>query len=178
MLFCFGKRDPPTLTRDQETILNEMESLARFMDTTWVTVCGKTFGADAVIGLIPVVGDVLTSAVTLWIVMRAWYAFDPRLFRRTWCIMLFNVGLDFCLGVIPLAGDIFDVYWKANVRNINLVRKHYGMEPMPQLPKPEPTTTKNKAPTSDEKQQQTKGSLKKPKTEKTTSREVPVESNV
>lgn len=170
-----------------------MESLARFMDTTWVTVCGKTFGADAVIGLIPVVGDVLTSAVTLWIVMRAWYAFDPRLFRRTWCIMLFNVGIDFCLGIIPLAGDIFDVYWKANVRNINLVRKHYGMEPMAPLPSQQPKTGTKTATTKEEQQgasndhpdttttttkKQSKWSVKKATTEKSTPKDVPAESKV
>ena len=133
-MLCFGKRETPVLTPDQQAILHEMESLASFMDTSWITVCGKSFGADSIIGLIPGIGDVATCGVSLWIVVRAWFAFDKRIFRTKGCIMLVNCGIDFCIGAVPLAGDIFDIYWKANVKNVNLVRKHYGMEPMPPPP--------------------------------------------
>lgn len=131
---CFGKRQVPVLTDDQQKILHEMESLAAFMDTSWLTICGTSFGADAIIGLIPGLGDVATCGVSLWIVVRAWFAFDPIVFRRAWFIMLMNCGIDFCIGAVPLAGDILDIYWKSNVKNVNLVRAYYGMEPMPPPP--------------------------------------------
>ena len=125
-------------------ILQEMEALANFMDTSWITVCGKSFGADSIIGLIPGVGDFATMGVSIWIVIRAWFAFDKRVFRRSGCIMLINCGIDFCIGSIPLAGDIFDIYWKSNVKNVNIVRKHYGMEPMPPPPEKEDEKGKKK----------------------------------
>mmetsp|Transcript_31988 Transcript_31988/g.52822 ORF Transcript_31988/g.52822 Transcript_31988/m.52822 type:complete len:165 (+) Transcript_31988:91-585(+) len=126
---CFH-REPPTMNENQQKILKEMEAIATNMDRTFVTVCGKDIGYDGIIGLIPVVGDIFTSFVSLWIVMRAWFAFDKWLFRRKWCIMLVNVGIDLCIGAIPFFGDLFDVYWKSNIMNVNLVRKHYGIEPM------------------------------------------------
>lgn len=121
-------RETPVMTEDQKKILHEMEVLALTLDKTWITVCGRPIGADGIIGLVPVVGDLSTTGVSMWIVMRAWFAFDKWLFRRKWCVMLFNVGVDFCIGTIPIAGDIFDVFWKCNIKNVNLVRKHYGME--------------------------------------------------
>jgi Domain of unknown function (DUF4112) len=133
---CFSKKDPPVMTDDQKIILQEMETLATFMDVSGFTICGREFGADAVIGLIPGIGDVIACSISLWIIMRAWFAFDQGLCQKTWCIMLMNVGIDFCAGSVPVAGDIFDMYWKANVKNINLVRKYYGLEPMTVKEKP------------------------------------------
>lgn len=103
------------MTEDQKKILHEMEVLALTLDQSWIKICGRDLGADAFIGLIPVVGDFSTMAVSLWIVMRAWFAFDKWLFRRKWCAMTFNVGVDFCIGSIPFFGDIFDVFWKCNL---------------------------------------------------------------
>jgi hypothetical protein len=128
---CF-RREPPILTENQYKILKEMEtSIATGMDTTFIFVRGKESAYNGVIGLIPVVGNVFTSCISLWIVMRAWFAFDKWLFRRKWCIMLVNVGIDLCIGAIPLFGDLFDVYWKSNIKNVNIARKHYGIESMP-----------------------------------------------
>eukprot|EP00542_Grammatophora_oceanica_P021158 CAMPEP_0194034964 /NCGR_PEP_ID=MMETSP0009_2-20130614/7426_1 /TAXON_ID=210454 /ORGANISM="Grammatophora oceanica, Strain CCMP 410" /LENGTH=145 /DNA_ID=CAMNT_0038676137 /DNA_START=94 /DNA_END=531 /DNA_ORIENTATION=+ len=118
------------MTSDQKLILAEMERIALFMDSNFITVCGYGFGADSVIGLIPGVGDIGTTGVSLWIFIRIVFAFDKRLWRRKWCTMLMNIGIDFMFGMIPLAGDIFDVFWKSNIKNINILRKHYGMEPL------------------------------------------------
>ena len=115
------------MNEDQKKILSEIEAIAFKMDQTWMTICGKDIGADGMIGFLPVVGDFGTSCISLWIAMRIYYAFDRKL-KRKWCALLLNIYIDFCLGTIPLMGDIFDVYWKANIKNINILRKHYGME--------------------------------------------------
>jgi len=121
--------EPPPLTEDQEKILSEIELIADTMDTTWIHVCGRDFGADGVIGLIPGVGDLATGCISGWILMRIWFAFDKRI-RRKAVPMIFNISIDMIIGCIPLFGDIFDVGWKSNIKNINIVRKHYGMDPM------------------------------------------------
>mmetsp|Transcript_23550 Transcript_23550/g.33755 ORF Transcript_23550/g.33755 Transcript_23550/m.33755 type:complete len:151 (-) Transcript_23550:218-670(-) len=127
--FCCVPYEQPELNSNQETILKEMEKLAGFLDANWITICGISFGADSIIGLIPGIGDIVTTGCSLWILMRLWFAYDAWLFRKKWCVMLMNVAVDFTIGSVPLAGDIFDVYWKSNIKNINILRKHYGMEP-------------------------------------------------
>lgn len=127
--------EAPPLTEDQKKILYEIELIADTMDTTWIHFCGRDFGADGIIGLIPGVGDFATGLISGWVMMRIWFAFDKRIRRKT-VPMLFNIWVDMLIGCIPLFGDIFDVGWKSNIKNINIVRKHYGMDPMPEK-KPE-----------------------------------------
>lgn len=79
------------------------------------------FGLDAIIGLIPGLGDLVTSAISAYIVSEAHRLGASRvmLLRMSW-----NVILDTLLGSIPLAGDVFDIGWKANRRNVNLLMRH------------------------------------------------------
>lgn len=79
------------------------------------------FGLDAIIGLIPGLGDLVTSAISAYIVSEAHHLGASRvmLLRMSW-----NVVLDTLLGSIPLAGDVFDAGWKANRRNVNLLMQH------------------------------------------------------
>jgi len=73
------------------------------------------------IGLIPGIGDVITTAMSLYIVGEARALGAPRhLILR----MLANVALDGVVGAVPLLGDAFDVMWRANRRNIALLRNH------------------------------------------------------
>jgi len=81
------------------------------------------FGWDAIIGMIPGMGDVLTSAASLVIVHHAWRLGTPSpLLAR----MLGNIGIDFLLGIVPIAGDAFDVAWKANMKNATLLKQCQG----------------------------------------------------
>ena len=77
------------------------------------------FGIDALIGLVPGIGDVVTTLLSLYIVREARALGAPR-----WLIarMLWNVALDGVVGAVPLAGDVFDVMWRANRRNMDLLR--------------------------------------------------------
>ena len=83
------------------------------------------FGIDALIGLVPGLGDAITTLMSLYIVQEARALGAPRhLIAR----MLVNVALDGVVGVVPLLGDAFDVMWRANRRNMALLQKHLAGE--------------------------------------------------
>lgn len=80
----------------------------------------RRFGLDAVIGLVPGFGDAAGSLMSAYIVVQAARlgAPAPSLVR-----MLLNVGIEALVGAIPFAGDLFDAWFKANARNVSLLRK-------------------------------------------------------
>src|SRR6476661_2397427 len=90
-----------------------MEGLFRVPGTGW------RFGLDALIGLVPNVGDTLTSFASFYILIAGVRYGVPKitLFR-----MAFNIGLDYIVGSIPVLGDAFDFVWKANKQNMELIR--------------------------------------------------------
>ena len=81
----------------------------------------RAVGLDAVIGLIPVVGDLIAGAIGVWLVIEA-----RNLGMSKWAQarMLANVGIDTALGSIPLAGDLFDLLFRSNSMNLKMIRKH------------------------------------------------------
>lgn len=84
-------------------------------------VVGKRIGLDGLIGLLPVAGDWVTYLLSLHIVYEAARAGVPR---RVLVRMLANVTLDATVGSVPVVGDVVDVVWKANSRNVRLFEKH------------------------------------------------------
>lgn len=76
------------------------------------------FGLDAVIGWIPGIGDAMAGIASFFIVFAAWRRGVPRI---TLVRMTVNVALETALGAIPVAGDVFHVFWKANRRNYKLL---------------------------------------------------------
>jgi hypothetical protein len=102
--------------------LRRMRGLARLMDMA-LRIPGTrfSFGADSVIGLIPGVGDFAGAAISLYIVNEARRLGVPndKLLK-----MLLNIGFDTAAGSVPLVGDLFDVYFKSNRRNLELVLDH------------------------------------------------------
>lgn len=108
------------LTKRQVEIEKGLDDLAHYLDglfripgTTW------RFGLDAVIGLIPNVGDTLTSFASFYILVAGVRYGVPKI---TLLRMAFNIGLDYVMGTIPFLGDAFDLYWKSNRRNLDLIR--------------------------------------------------------
>lgn len=79
------------------------------------------FGLDALIGLLPGVGDTGMMLVSLWVVFQAHRAGVPIPAKLK---MLLNVLLDWVIGSIPLVGDIFDVAWRANQRNARIFAEY------------------------------------------------------
>jgi hypothetical protein len=99
-----------------------IDALARLMDTAFVLPgTGIRFGLDALIGLVPGVGDAVTTVISLYIVNEARALGASRLLIAR---MLVNVALDGVIGAVPLVGDMFDVAFRANRRNIALLREH------------------------------------------------------
>jgi hypothetical protein len=99
-----------------------IDALATLLDTAFIVPgTGIRFGLDALIGLVPGIGDAITTLMSLYIVREARELGMPRhvIFR-----MLANVALDGVVGAVPLLGDAFDVMWRANRRNIMLLRNH------------------------------------------------------
>ncbi len=104
----------------------EIEVLAWLLDSSIrVPIIGRRFGLDGLIGLVPGVGDLVSTALALLIVARA---SRHRLPRVVIARMLLNVGIDALVGAVPLAGDAFDLWFKANLRNLDLFRR-YAEEP-------------------------------------------------
>lgn len=106
---------------------NHVQQLARWMDTVFeIPVLGWRFGLDALIGLVPGVGDAATTVVAIYIVGLAARIGMPRV---TVARMALNVAIDMLVGAIPFAGDVFDVWWKANYRNANLLAARLAESP-------------------------------------------------
>ena len=107
------------LTREQR--IARLEALAKLLDVAFVVPGTKVrYGIDGLIGLVPVVGDIITTAISLWLVREA------RALGAPWHItarMLGNVAVDGVVGLVPIAGDAFDVMFRANIRNMRLLRR-------------------------------------------------------
>jgi hypothetical protein len=112
----------PRRSRGAETPLGRLETLAWVLDSS-IAVPGTNFriGIDALIGLVPVLGDVIGVAFSTYILVMAAKMGVPRV---TLLRMGFNVTLEAVVGVIPFVGDAFDFVWKANKRNVELLRAH------------------------------------------------------
>jgi len=107
--------------RKQIELEESLESLSRYLDN-WVKipVVGWRFGLDALIGLIPNVGDMATSLASFYILVAGVRYGVPKI---TLLRMAFNIGLDYVVGAIPFIGDAFDFIWKANKQNIDLIKE-------------------------------------------------------
>jgi len=109
----FGRR----VGREQR--LNRVRWIASTMDDRFtVPGTGIRFGWDSIIGLLPGVGDVVTSAASLVIVHNAWRLGVPTSVLKR---MIGNISLDVVFGSLPILGDAFDLAWKANRRNAILI---------------------------------------------------------
>ncbi|TWA91565.1 uncharacterized protein DUF4112 [Azospirillum brasilense] len=104
-----------------------LEWLARMMDSA-VRVPGTniTFGADAMLGLVPGFGNLATTAVSGYLIREAWRLGVPRgkLLR-----MVGNVAMDSLISAVPVAGNIADVFWKANRKNMAILAEHLDRQP-------------------------------------------------
>lgn len=82
------------------------------------SVLGVEFGTDAIVGLVPFVGDLITSLTGLYIIHQA-----RKLGATRWTMtrMLINWGIDTGIGAVPVVGDVFDVMFKSNTKNVKLL---------------------------------------------------------
>lgn len=101
--------------------LERLRRLAWIFDECFrVPVLGVRFGADAVVGLLPGIGDAIGGAFAAWGIAVAFRLGAPGVVL---CRMLLNVSTDVIVGSIPLVGDLFDVGWKAHRRNVRILER-------------------------------------------------------
>ena len=77
-------------------------------------------GADAIVGIIPVLGDLIAAAMGAWLI---WEAKNLGMSRLQRVRMAANVGVDTLIGAIPLVGDAFDLFFRSNSRNLRIIRR-------------------------------------------------------
>lgn len=106
--------------------LNRIRRISRLMDTA-IRIPGTGFriGLDPILGLVPGAGDLIATAVSGYILyLAARYRLPGHVFRR----MVFNIALEAVVGTVPLIGDIFDAYYKSNIRNVALLEQYLQTE--------------------------------------------------
>jgi len=113
------------LTREQR--FARIDALSKLLDVAFVLPgTNIRYGIDGLIGLLPVVGDLITTAISLWIVREARALGAPK---HVVARMLGNVALDGVVGLVPFAGDAFDVMFRANVRNVRMLKRWMDKQP-------------------------------------------------
>lgn len=116
---AFERRDDAA---SREAALARMEALARLLDSAFaIPGTNQRVGLDAAIGVVPVLGSAVTAVLSAYIIVEA-----RRLGLPRWKIarMVGNVAFDSVLGSVPIAGNIFDVFFKSNQRNVRIVLDH------------------------------------------------------
>jgi hypothetical protein len=118
----FSERiDRATKRPTQVQIDRELELLSRWMDSQFrIPVLGWRFGLNAIIDLVPGIGDTATSLVALYVLVSAVRYRVPKV---TLLRMGLNIAIYFVVGLVPWAGDLFDAWWKPNLRNLALLRR-------------------------------------------------------
>ena len=115
-------RRAPLPSRRSKSRFERLDALARLVDSA-VRIPGTNvvMGLDALLGLLPVVGDAVSGAVASYIIWEARRLSAPRgLVAR----MAINTTIDTVLGSIPIVGDVFDVAYKSNLKNVSLLKHH------------------------------------------------------
>lgn len=106
-----------TSRQDWQKDLYRAQKLARLMDARF-GIGRLRFGADSIIGLVPVAGDVIAFLIGLYPVFLAYkHQLGGWIIAR----MILNLGLDVVLGAVPVVGDFMDVFYKANLKNLHLL---------------------------------------------------------
>lgn len=117
--------DPPIVVGDlKDRRAGRIRALARLLDSAVaIPGTGVRFGADSVIGLVPVLGDLAGAALSGYIVLASARLGAPASVVTR---MLLNIGIDAVVGSVPVLGDMFDVGWRANIRNADLLDSYLG----------------------------------------------------
>ncbi len=112
---------------ERQRKIESLDRLAHWLDERFeIPGTGIRFGLDGLLGLVPGIGDTVTSLVSLYLVSEA-----RRIGVSRWTMMrmLMNVGIDWLVGLVPFVGDIFDIGFKANRRNIAILKQNLTEQP-------------------------------------------------
>lgn len=112
----------PSMGRDPHSVRRRVEALELLLERSFHIPGTKVpIGLDSIVGLVPVLGDVVTAAMGAYMV---WEARNLGMSKFHLMRMAANVGIDTLLGAIPLAGDLFDFVWRSNSKNLRIIKKH------------------------------------------------------
>ena len=116
----------PGLSRSRADTLARLDAISRLLDSAFV-LPGTTirFGLDGIIGLVPGIGDLVTTCLSTYLIFEARRLGLPR---RKIARMVGNVAFDAAIGIVPFIGDAADVLFKANRRNMRIIRDHLERE--------------------------------------------------
>lgn len=107
---------------DPAAIRQRIEAMEMLLERSFIIPgINRPIGLDAIVGLIPVVGDLITAAMGSYIIWEARNLGLPK--WKLWR-MAGNIAFDTALGAVPLAGDLFDFLYRSNTRNLRIVRRH------------------------------------------------------
>jgi len=122
--FQFAAGSGPYGPTSRRAALDRLDALATVFDTAFILPgTNVRFGVESLIRLVPGVGDVLASVLSFYLLYEARRLGVPKLlFAR----MLMNVLLEGTIGAVPVAGDAFDVFFRANRRNVALLRAYFA----------------------------------------------------
>ncbi|MGP1282902.1 MAG: DUF4112 domain-containing protein [Parasphingopyxis sp.] len=112
----------PEIGRDPASVRQRVETMETLLERGFtMPLINRPFGLDFVLGLLPVVGDVIAAAMGTWLVWEARNLGMPK-----WKIarMFGNIGVDLVVGAVPLIGDAADFVFRSNSRNLRIIRKH------------------------------------------------------
>ncbi len=120
---------PPERAGREEGARARLEAIARLLDSKWrVPGTGIRFGADAVLNLLPGIGLLASKGVSAYLILEARRLGVPT---GTLLRMVGNVGLDALISAVPVAGWVGDVFYRANLRNVALLREHLDRRARP-----------------------------------------------
>ena len=118
---------PAEQRRPRADVERSLDQLSRLMDGLFrVPGTGWRVGLDALVGLVPGVGDFATTAVSFYILAAGVRYRVPKV---TLLRMAANIGVDYLLGSVPFVGDIFDAAWKSNQMNVELLKRRASATP-------------------------------------------------
>ena len=112
----------PAMSREPLAVRKRVEALEMLLERSFhIPGTRIPFGLDSIIGLIPVVGDLVTAAMGAYMV---WEARNLGMSKWQLTRMAANVGIDTAIGAIPLLGDAFDLLWRSNSKNLRIIKRH------------------------------------------------------
>ncbi len=112
----------PAMSSEPLAVRKRVEALEMLLERSFhIPGTRIPVGLDSVIGLVPVVGDLVTAAMGAYII---WEARNLGMSKWQLTRMAANLGIDTALGAIPLVGDAFDLIWRSNSKNLRIIKRH------------------------------------------------------
>jgi len=107
--------------RDPASVRRRLEAMEHLLERAFaIPGTSMRVGLDAIVGLIPVVGDLVTTAMGAWLV---WEARNLGMSKLHLARMAANVGVDTLVGAVPIVGDLFDFAFRSNSRNLRILKR-------------------------------------------------------